>query len=139
MLVAITTTFYEDTSSAERLATLVRRHAPRAVIVVGGPLIQNLFHDLPPHEFQAALVRMGADVYVSEPEGEQTLLAIVTAVRDGRDLAHVPNVFLPGEGAFAFTMAEREENCLDQCTIDWSRFPAGRTSRYSISRIGTAP
>lgn len=136
-VVAITTTFYEDTSSVERLAALARRHAPNAKVVVGGPLVQNLLHDLPAPEFQAALTRMGADVFVSEPEGEHTLLSIVTSIRDGLDLSRVPNVFLPCGGAFALTFVQREENRLDDCTIDWSRFPdshLGRTVQTRTAR-----
>ncbi len=136
-VVAMTTTFYEDTTSVERLVGLARQHCPSAVVVVGGPLVQNLFHDLPAVEFQAALERMGADAYVSEPEGEHTLLSLVTAVRDGGDLALVPNTFLPAGGEFRLTFAQREENRLDECAIEWPRFPdalLGKTVQTRTAR-----
>jgi len=136
-VVAITTTFYEDTSSVERLVTLVRQHCPSAFIVVGGPLVQNLYHDLPTAEFQCALERMRADAYVSESEGEHTLLALVNAVRGGDDLSTVPNTFLAVRDCFEFTFVQREENRLDECAIDWSRVPPvllGKTVQTRTAR-----
>lgn len=123
LVVAITTTFYEDTLAVERLTALARRHCPSAVVVVGGPLVQNLHYDLEPAAFQSALEVMGATVYVNEPEGEATLLQLVRTVRAGGDLEAVPNVFVREGGQFRFSGASREVNVLDDCVIDWSRLP----------------
>jgi p-methyltransferase len=135
--VAITTTFYEDTAAVAGLARLVRDHCPAATVVVGGPLVQNLFHDLEPEAFQAALVEMAADVYVNEPEGEHTLLELLRAIRADSDLGTVPNVFVRDGDRFRFTVARREQNVLDECAIEWSRFGdpvLGRTVQTRTAR-----
>jgi p-methyltransferase len=136
-VVAITTTFYEDESAVAHLTRLVKDHCPGAVVVAGGPLVQNLFHDLDPAAFQATLLAMGADVYVHEVEGEETLLALVRAVRTGTDLGAVPNLFVRTRAAVAFTFARREQNPLDECAVNWSRVPEtllGRTVQTRTAR-----
>ncbi len=133
-VVAITTTFYEDASGVGDLARLVKRHAPGALVVVGGPLVQNLFHDLDRAAFDATLRAVGADVYVHEAEGEETLLALVRAVRAGADLGAVPNLFVRTGNAITFTVARREENRLDECAIDWARVPAPLLGRSVQTR-----
>jgi p-methyltransferase len=74
---------------------------------------------------------------VSEPEGEHTLLALVSAVRGGDDLSQVPNTFLAARDCFQFTFVQREENRLDECAIDWSRVPSallGKTVQTRTAR-----
>lgn len=136
-VVAITTTFYEDVTTVAGLTELVQRHHPGAVIVVGGPLVQNLRHDLDADAFDDALVTMGADVYVNEAEGEATLLELIRAVRSGRALADVPNLLFRSSGGYRATPAQREQNILDECSIDWSRFErtiVGRTVQTRTAR-----
>lgn len=135
--VAITTTFYEDTVAVSDLTRLVRRHCPTARVIIGGPLVQNLFHDLEPDAFQSALAEMAADLYVLEAEGEQALLEAVRAIRTGESLRTVANLLLPVNGRFELTTARREQNLLDECSIEWSRFGdpvLGRTVQTRTAR-----
>ena len=134
---AITTTFYEDTIQVQGLVNLVRRHSPGTTIVVGGPLVQNLLADLPAAEFERALRSMGADLYVNEPEGEQTLCAIIRAELEGKPVDAIANLFVQTGSGFHFTGASREQNPLDEGAIQWDHFPddlLGRTVQTRTAR-----
>jgi p-methyltransferase len=136
-VVAITTTFYEDTQVVARLVARIRARHADAIVVVGGPLVQNLNADLAPEAFAQGLGSMGADVYVLEREGEASLLALTMAVRDGGDLARVPNLYVRDGARFVFTGAAREQNDLDACAIAWDRVPdalLGRTVQTRTAR-----
>ncbi len=137
LVVAITTTFYEDTAAVAGLVQLVRAHHSAATVVVGGPLVQNLHHDLSADDFQAALATMAADVYVDEPEGEATLLAIVRARVAAAPLDDIANLFLPEGARYTPTRSVRETNVLDETAIDWSRVSdalVGRTVQTRTAR-----
>jgi radical SAM PhpK family P-methyltransferase len=121
--VAITTTFYGLNFPVIEIIRAIRRYDQEVKIVVGGPLVANHHRRCPPAEFLVALDDMGADAYVIESQGEATLLRIVQCLRQGGDLARVPNLVYRGaDGKLALTAAEQEINSLDENFIDWRRF-----------------
>jgi radical SAM PhpK family P-methyltransferase len=121
-VVAITTTFYQVPTPVAEIVQFVRELSSECTIVVGGPLIDNFATDLDGESLLDMLDWMGADVYVRESQGETTLLRIVEAVTNGQPLSSVANCYLPDGNTFSFTYAAPENNCLDQCTIDWRIF-----------------
>lgn len=121
-VVAVTTTLYLSFLPAAKVVKLLRGFNPRAWIVVGGPLIDNLHHTLDTLDLQLALVDIGADVYILEKEGETTLAQLVRCLRDGGDPGEVPNCYVRRGAGFEFTWAEPENNPLNNNAIDWLRF-----------------
>jgi len=128
-VVAITTTFYLMPWPVHEICTYIRERSPDPVIVIGGPLVDNLCLDLDAESLADLFSWMGGDVYVREPQGEAALGEITERVRQGLDLSAVPNIYLPGPDGFRFTRRRPEANDLDECAIDWSRFPAGDLGR----------
>jgi radical SAM PhpK family P-methyltransferase len=118
-VLAITTTFYLMPWPVHEICTFVRELSPATVIVIGGPLIDNLAIDLGADSLAELFSWMGGSVYVRESQGEATLAEIVHRVRQGLDLSAVPNIYLPGPEGFRFTRRRPEANNLDECAIDW--------------------
>lgn len=122
LLVAITTTFYQVPWPVEEIVRFVRSHSAGAQVVVGGPLVNNLVADLTPDALARAFDYMGADFYVREAQGENTLLHLTRALRDGTDVGSVPNLYVHADGAYRHTRSRPEANVLDEVAIDWDQF-----------------
>jgi radical SAM PhpK family P-methyltransferase len=121
-VVAVTTTFYVNIVPVVPVVELVRKHAPDAHIVVGGPLVDNLCRAGITDDVADHLWAMGADTYVVESQGERTLHELCVAVKEGRDLDSVGNLVHAGSGEWKLTRRAPEANDLDECWIDWSQF-----------------
>ena len=121
--VAITTTFYVINLPVNELVEFIRQHAPDVKIVVGGPLVANHARNVQGEELEAALGDMGADIYVNEGQGEQTLSQIVECLKNGGSLNSVPNIAYFADGRLRLTNVVPENNALDENFIDWSAFP----------------
>lgn len=141
LCVAITTTFYVLNQPVIDIVNWIRSRNPDVTIVVGGPLVANharrqeplspsvlrgrrptLADYTPTDTFRLALDDLGADVYVIESQGEGTLAQIVRCLKDGGDLASVPNIAYRDGREFRVTPSAAETNSLDQHAIEWSVF-----------------
>src|SRR5262249_37105124 len=101
----------------------------------GGPLIGNHLrntrddHDLAidpsgrvrNERLQAALADLEADVYVTDAQGEATLLQLGQTLAAGGDLARVPNIiYADSGGKLRQTLSQPEANPIDEVAIDWT-------------------
>jgi p-methyltransferase len=123
--VAITTTFYVVNLPATEMVEFIRAHNSKVKIVVGGPLIANHARNNPGDALRTSLDDIGADIYVVEGQGEQTLYEIVECLKGGGDLAGVPNIAFTDGGQLRRTPVKPENNSLDENFVDWERFSAG--------------
>jgi radical SAM PhpK family P-methyltransferase len=121
--VAITTTFYVVNQPVNEMVSFIREHNSNVKIVVGGPLISNHARNYPGDALKAALDDMGADIYVVEGQGELTLTAIVSCLKDRGDLQYVPNIIYFDGGKLQRTSQFAENNSLDDNFINWKSFP----------------
>jgi p-methyltransferase len=121
-VVAITTTFYVNILPVVPIVEYVRARSPESHIVVGGPLIDNLTRDGIGEQTQDLLHAMGADSYVQEAQGEAALANLCQAIRAGSALSTVDNLIVLLGDDWALTRRRPENNDLDVCSIDWSRF-----------------
>jgi radical SAM PhpK family P-methyltransferase len=121
--VAITTTFYVLNQPLYEIVEFVRRHNDRVKIVVGGPLIANHNRNFDSDGFQAALKDIGADIYVVDSQGEDTLYKIVKQLQTGGNLAEIPNIVYVEEGILKYSAIVPENNSMDDNYIDWLNIP----------------
>ena len=150
-VVAITTTFYILNFPVNEIVEFVREHSPRTTIVVGGPLIGNHLRTaqeggqpyadamglVQSDRLRAALDDLSADAYVIDPQGERTLVDIVSRAREGRDLSGVPNLLVKQHGRYRRTMVSPENNPMDHVYIHWDEFagdPLGPTLQTRTAR-----
>ncbi len=119
--VAITTTYYVDNGPIVEIVQFVRRHSPETRIIVGGPHIYNLSCDFDRDTLPLVFDLIGADMYVTDSQGEQAL-AEVLACLDGRgDLAEVANLYhRDAGGQFQCNRRQPESNEMDANSVDWS-------------------
>ncbi len=121
--VAITTTFYVVNLPVCEMVEFIRRHNSKVKIVVGGPLVANHNRNYEGDELKAALDDIGADIYVVEGQGEETLARLVGCLKEGGDLGRVPNLIYYEGGKLRRTMPVAENSSLDENAIDWRAFP----------------
>jgi radical SAM PhpK family P-methyltransferase len=122
--VAITTTFYVDDAPIIELVGFIRKHSPTTKIILGGPHVFNLAldHDQDTHEYIFEAV-IGADIYIIDSQGEDTLSKVLERLRGDDPLDTVPNLYFRGEdGNFHRTPRIIENNDLNQNSIDWTSF-----------------
>jgi p-methyltransferase len=134
LCVAITTTFYVVNLPVNEMVEFIRRHNPRTKIVVGGPLIANHVRNYQGDALKPALADMGADVYVIEGAGELTLAGVVSCLKEGGDLAAVPNLAYFEAGQLRRTATRPENNSLDEEVINWLDFADQRLGRTIQTR-----
>src|SRR6185437_4215713 len=123
-IVAITTTVYTTPRPVREVVEFIREHDPDVRIVVGGPHIFNTCSDQDEDTQDFLFQEMGADIYVFDSQGENTLAQLLLELRnpDG-DLARVPNLIYTEDGCtFARTERQPENNDLDANVIDWNVF-----------------
>jgi radical SAM PhpK family P-methyltransferase len=120
--VAITTTFYVVNLPVIEMVEFIRKHNSKTKIVVGGPLIANHARNYQGLALQASLDDLGADIFVIEGQGEQTLGRIIDCLKNDGDLAGVPNIAFVEDGRLQKTQASPEAGSLDENYIDWGKF-----------------
>ncbi|MBL8169156.1 MAG: PhpK family radical SAM P-methyltransferase [Acidobacteria bacterium] len=141
LCVAITTTFYVVNLPVIEMVEFIRRHNPEVKIVVGGPLIANHARNNPGAALAAALDDLGADLYLIEGQGEQTLAQVVAGLKAGwrtsSDFSAVPNLAYFEGKRLKRTPVVSEDNSLDENFIDWQQMttrPLGRTIQTRTAR-----
>lgn len=120
--VAITTTFYVINFPLYEMVQFIRRHNPKTKIVVGGPLISNHLRNFDEEAFRSALMDIGADIYVTDSQGEQCLANIVKCLKTKGALADIPNIAYFEAEKLHRTPNIAESNSLDANYIDWRTF-----------------
>jgi len=122
LCVAITTTLYVVNTPVVEMVEFIRGHNSNVKIVVGGPLIANHARNNQGAALQAALDDMGADIYVIEGQGEQTLSRILSCLKNKDALSEVPNIAFFQNGRLQRTGVVPENNSIDENYIDWGGF-----------------
>jgi p-methyltransferase len=123
LCVAITTTFYVLNFPVNEMVEFIREHNSEVKIVVGGPLIANHLRNYREDKLTTALDDLGADIYVTDSQGELTLTQIIECLKNGGDIRDVPNLIYSENGKFQRTRVVTENNSLDENYINWRGFP----------------
>ncbi len=125
LAVALTTTFYVEPDPVIEMVKFIRSVNPNVQIIVGGTFIYNLCEFVEPKARDRILDRMGADIYVFEPQGEKTLCSLLSVLKEGEgnDLSQIPNLVYPStNGIYRVTERQTENNSLVENGVNWSLF-----------------
>ena len=122
--VVITTTYYVEEDPIKEVIDYIRQRQPDARIILGGPYVYNLCAAYNPASQNALFEVLGADIYVTDSQGEATLARVLKVLQTGRDsgLALVPNLVYMDGDSFRRTLRVEEDNSLDENAIDWRSF-----------------
>ena len=85
LAVAITTTFYVDPAPIVEVVRFVREHAPETKVIVGGPHVLNIASDYDDETQDFIFRHIGADIYIIDSQGEDTLARVISQLRKGRE------------------------------------------------------
>ena len=91
-------------------------------MIAGGPYISKLAEEREPEYMKPLFQYLDADFYCYAREGEQTLVALLDALKNGTDVGEVPNLAYRNGRSYAITREEREVNPLADNIIDYSLF-----------------
>ena len=90
---------------------------------MGGPHIFNIASDLDEETQEYIFNMIGADVYIIDSQGENTLSQLLGQLRHDRDLSGVPNLlYASHDDTFRRTQRVVENNDMDENSVDWSLF-----------------
>jgi p-methyltransferase len=144
---AITTTFYVEPDPIIEIVQFIRQQAPETLIIVGGPHIFNVCNDYDEVTQNYLLRQIGADIYIHDGQGEDTLAKLLFELRkpETRELGTIPNLIYNAKlnqspssnvnqrafrtagrkvlTSFVRTRRELENNSMDENVIDWNGFP----------------
>lgn len=123
--VAITTTYYVDDEPIRQVIRYIRECNPEVPIIVGGPRIYNICAGQDGITQDLVLRAIGADIYINDSQGEQTLATVLTALRDGGELSAIPNLAYRSakdNRTIVRTARRPENNDLNANAVDWSYF-----------------
>ena len=110
------------------MAVKIKGFDPQIPVIAGGMLVKKVLN-AGPNLFPETMnwlttFQDKVDIFVIEFQGEQTLVNVLSALRNEGDLADVPNLaFFNGNKEMVFTRREQEYLEMDRTTIDWSEIP----------------
>lgn len=121
--IAITTTFYVTNLPVCEMVDYIKSIAPEIPIVVGGVLVSNHHNTFEKADFFAALQDTGADIFVLESQGENTLFELVSHLKEKKSLENVKNIiYTDADGEMVMNERKIENNSLNEEAIDWLLF-----------------
>ncbi|MCA9704328.1 MAG: PhpK family radical SAM P-methyltransferase [Myxococcales bacterium] len=132
--VVITTTLYVTPQPIIELVARVRAHHADVPIIIGGPYIIGEAKQLDPDAFEAQLHYLGGDIYVISAEGEETLAAVLDALKRRGDLSRIPNLAYRSGRRFVRSEIVTEYNDLADNMIDYSLFARSSFGRFATIR-----
>ncbi|MGH1540698.1 MAG: PhpK family radical SAM P-methyltransferase [Arenicella sp.] len=137
--VAITTTLYVIPEPILEIIEFVREISPETQVIVGGPYVSNNTCTLDGEALQRFFKLIDADVYVDSSEGEQALVNVLTALRDGSGFEDILNIaFRRGEG-YSKNPTKSESNDLSEEMVDHKLFVEDTGGFVSLRTAKSCP
>ena len=124
LCVAITTTFYIIPAPVKEIVDFVRQCNPDVKIILGGPYISQA-GGAQADSAQDLFKYLGADYYVISNEGEETLVKLIKALKQGaaaEELKQINNLAFPDITRYVFTEQAVESNPLEDTPINYLEF-----------------
>jgi anaerobic magnesium-protoporphyrin IX monomethyl ester cyclase len=130
LTVVITTTLYVHPRPIIEIVEFVRRHNSQVRIIVGGPYVSNQCSCLNSSDFAQLLCYIGADYYVVNREGEESLVALLRALKSGSELKSVTNLAYFDNNTFIRTSDVPERNSLEENLVDYTLFSKSEIGEF---------
>lgn len=140
LTIAIPTTYYSSTQPISEIISFVRKENSEAKIIVGGPFVFRLIRTCGENKIKKMIKECGADVFVCGSQGELALANTVQAIRDSKELEHIPNIiYIDENGDVKFNHIELEDNILNQNMIKWSLFHKDELKNVAVRTSNSCP
>lgn len=150
--IVISTTFLPFASQIDAIAAWAKQHAPGALVVAGGIQVWKSYQHrrlldagsitpdiaaaMAEHNYLVDIRRPSpVDALVISHRGEHTLLAILDALRAGRDARHLANTaWYEGD---AWRINPLDEEPVHEARVDWNAYLGTPTAAYVPVQAGT--
>lgn len=124
-LIVLTGTMYVFEQNIWEIVTFIRRIKRDVKIIVGGPYISKEAEEREPEYVKPLFRYLNADFYCYSREGEQTLIKLIDALKNGVDVNTVPNLAIKQGKDYVVTPRMVEKNPLADNMIDYPLFAEG--------------
>lgn len=115
--IGVSSTCHVEPAPIREIVDYIRSIDPSIVVVVGGPFINSINFEYSTPQQNYLLQSIGADIFIHERQGEDTLFQICTELRkDKPDLTKIPNIIYK-DGHYKRTVKVPENICLDDDPI----------------------
>jgi p-methyltransferase len=122
--VAVLTTYYTDSKPIKEIVNFVKFIDSSVKVIVGGPYVVNIYADNDTVTQDYLLSDIGADIYITDSQGHETLTKVVSALQDAEpNLGAIANlIFKAGNDKLQHTPTEAESGRISDYIIDWRQF-----------------
>jgi anaerobic magnesium-protoporphyrin IX monomethyl ester cyclase len=124
-LIVLTGTMYVFEQNIWEIVTFIRRVKRDAKIIAGGPYISKEAEEREPEYVKPLFRYLNADFYCYSREGEQTLVKLIEALKNGVDVSTVHNLAYKKGNDYVVTPRLKETNPLADNMIDYPLFAEG--------------
>jgi p-methyltransferase len=123
--VVVSTTFYNEDAPIKEVVAFVKSHNAEIPVIAGGNRISTIGRIADTVTMDYLLEKIGADIYVIDDQGEETLACLLHQMRRGGkcDLDAVPNLIYRKGRSLVRTTRKVENNEFGNNMIDWNSFP----------------
>lgn len=113
-LVAISTSLYTESEPIQEIIAYIKRYNKKVKIIAGGIYVSGICNTTDYEQREWELCNIGADLYVNDFQGEETLSRVCQHLKDGNaELSDIPNLAYRNENNYVFTTRIPESNSLD--------------------------
>lgn len=114
LLVGVSSTCIVESAPLREMVDFIRANNPNVTVVIGGPFINSINYEYHDQQQNYLLQRMGADIFVHERQGENTLFRICLELKKEKpDLGSIPNILYRDGNEFKRTIKVPENISLD--------------------------
>jgi radical SAM PhpK family P-methyltransferase len=138
LAVAITTTFYVTAEPIIEIVKHIRKLNKQCAIILGGPYVASIANN-DEATINEVFEYLGADYYIVSSEGEKSLLALIKALKELKDLSTVPNLYFRSGEFFRYSFKEPEKNELQENMVMWHLFKPYLNEFASIRTAKSCP
>lgn len=137
-VIAISTSFLTNIRAVKNVTQIIRQYAPDVKIILGGPLVYNsyLLYQMKGTDYDTnsctndyfflnseKTYYEDIDLFVIEEQGEETLLQVISTIKNSQDYQSVPNLAYYKNDHLIFTARRPENDHLSDDLIQWDKIP----------------
>jgi anaerobic magnesium-protoporphyrin IX monomethyl ester cyclase len=138
--VAVLTTLYVTPNPIMEVVKIVKHYSPTTKIVVGGPYITTLCRTKDDDYIAYVCSNLlKADYYVNSSKGEESLRALVTAIKFGQPVDSIKNLFFINDGNIVRIEVSPENTALSENLVDWSLFSSDQKQFVNVRTAVSCP
>lgn len=120
--IAITTTFYVSMFPILEIINFIRKNNNEIRIIVGGPFISTSVRTQDDMTLEYIFNSIDADFYINSSQGEKALVNVIKAIKNNDNFEEINNIYYKENGKYKATSTLKENNILEENTVDWSLF-----------------